>query len=139
MRYLLSGLLACCLLSSCTTKELELPAPGTPAIIVAAPVVCTTQYDEKVTLPAGTYRAEARSPKGIYYAAPTPLKTSGLVRKGSEHGGLFIANEGWQWVWTGHPGYEISQSGTTILGKRGIIMPTHAKFDPYVPYKTAKR
>lgn len=139
MRYLLSGLIASCLLSSCSTKELELPAPGTPPIIVSQTVECTTQNNEKITIPAGTYQAEARSSKGIYYVAPTPLKTAGIIRQGNERGGLFIANEGWQWVWIGHPGFEVRENETSILGKRGIIMPTHAKFDPFVPYKVAKR
>lgn len=139
MRHLLSGLFVSCLLSSCATKELELAAPGTPPIIVAQQVECTTQHGEKITLPAGTYQAEARSSKGIYYVAPERVKTAGIIRDGRERGGLFIANEGWQWVWTGHPGFEAKESETTILGKRGIIMPTHAKFDPYVPYTVARR
>ncbi len=140
MRLLLSGLTAsCCLLSiSCSTKDLERPAPGTPPIVVASAVECTTQHNEKVTLPAGIYQPEARSTKGIYYVAPERLKTPGIIRQGHERGGLFIANEGWQWVWRGHPGFEVRENETSILGKRGIIMPTHAKFEPFVPYKTVK-
>ncbi|MGV3661354.1 MAG: hypothetical protein ACO1TE_14295 [Prosthecobacter sp.] len=140
MRLLLSGLIAsCCLSISCSTKDLEVAAPGTPPIIVSQAVECTTQHNEKVTLPAGTYVAEARSSKGIYYVAPERLKTAGIIRGGEERGGLFIANEGWQWVWIGHPGFEARENETSALGKRGIIMPTHAKFEPFVPYKVARR
>lgn len=139
MRLLLCGLFASCLLASCSTKELELAAPGTPPILVSQTTECKTQHGEKYTLPAGTYVAEARSPKGIYYVAPEPLLTSGILRAGKERGGLFIANEGWQWVWTGHPGFEVKENETSIMGKKGIIMPLHAKFEPYIPYKVAKR
>lgn len=137
MKHLLSGLLTSCLLISCATKELALCPPGTKGIIVAKQVECT-HPDGRFTLPAGLYEPEAQSPKGIYYVAPERLKTSGIIREGHERGGLFIANEGWQWAWTGHPRFEAEQSKTTILGKKGIIMPTHYKFDPQVPYTKAK-
>ncbi len=141
MRLLLSGLIAscCCLSLSCSTKDLEAPAPGTPPIVVAQAVEVTTQHNERVTLPAGTYVAEARSSKGIYYVAPERLQVPGIIRGGAERGGLFIANEGWQWVWRGHPGFEVKENETSAFGKRGIIMPTHAKFEPTVPYKVWKR
>ncbi len=125
-------------LVSCATKSLDRCPPGTPGIIVAAPVECTHKNGTLI-LPAGSYVAEAQSPKGIYYVAPEPLKTDGILRHGRERGGLFIAHEGWQWAWTGHPGWEVDQSATTITGKRGIIMPTHYKFEPFVSYQKAKR
>ncbi|MFO1486264.1 MAG: hypothetical protein U1F71_23080 [Verrucomicrobiaceae bacterium] len=133
MKYLLFSVLTSSLLTSCAVKELELCPPGTPGIIVAHEVQCTHK-DGHLTLPAGLYRAEAQSPKGIYYVAPERLKTSGLLRSGHERGGLFIANEGWQWAWTGHPAFEVKENETSIFGKRGIIMPLHYKFDPYVNY-----
>jgi hypothetical protein len=137
----LQALFACLLASlliSCATKELERCPPGTPGIILSQPVECTHK-DGRFTLPAGHYQAEAQSPKGIYYAAPERLKTDGIIRAGQERGGLFIAREGWQWAWTGHPGWEAEQSATTITGKRGIIMPTHYKFEPWVRYQVAKQ
>lgn len=137
----LQALFACLLassLNSCATKELERCPPGTPGIILSQPVECTHK-DGRFTLPAGHYQAEAQSPKGIYYAAPQRLKTDGIIRAGQERGGLFIAREGWQWAWTGHPGWEVEQSATTITGKRGIIMPTHYKFEPLVRYQVAKQ
>ncbi len=137
MKHLLSALLSSCLLISCAPKNLEHCAPGTPAIKVAQAVECTHK-DGKFTLPAGIYFHEAQSSKGIYYAAPEPLKTVGMIRHGHERGGLFIANEGWQWAWIGHPGYEVQENKTSILKKRGIIMPTHFKFEPYVPYTKVK-
>jgi hypothetical protein len=137
----LQALFACLLASSlisCATKELERCPPGTPGIMLSQPVECTHK-DGRFTLPAGHYQAEAQSPKGIYYAAPQRLKTDGIIRAGQERGGLFIAREGWQWAWTGHPGWEVEQSATTITGKRGIIMPTHYKFEPLVRYQVAKQ
>lgn len=138
MKHLLSALLASCLISSCAPFELERTAPGTPGIVVAQEVQITHK-DGKFTLPAGQYQAEAQSPKGIYYVAPERLKTVGIIREGHERGGLFIANEGWQWAWIGHPGFEADQSSKTILGKRGIIRPTHFKFEPFVNYTKAKQ
>ena len=137
MKQLLVGLLTSCFLLSCTTKDLERCAPRTPAIKVAHAVECT-QKDGRFTLPAGVYQPEAQSAKGIYYLAPEPLKTAGFIRKGNERGGLFISNEGWQWAWIGHPGFEVDESRTTILHKRGIIMPTHYKFEPFVKYTKVK-
>ena len=133
MKYslLLSLLTTCCLLSSCATKDLEACAPGTPSIRVDQPVDCTYP-DGKFTLPAGVYTPEAQSSKGIYYVAPERLKTTGIIRDGHERGGLFIANEGWQWAWVGHPGFEVQENKTSIFGKKGIIMPTHYKFEPFV-------
>jgi hypothetical protein len=135
-RFLLSAA-ATCLMVSCSTKDLTRCPPGTPGIIVAEETECTHK-DGKFTLPAGHYQPEAMSAKGIYYVAPVRLKTTGIIRDGHERGGLFIANEGWQWAWIGHPGFEADQSATTFLGKSGIIMPTHFKFEPYVKYKKAK-
>lgn len=137
MKHLLSGLLISCLLISCSTKDLERCPPGTPAIRVAQAVECT-HPDGKFTLPAGVYQPEAQSSKGIYYVAPERLKTIGIIRKGHERGGLFIANEGWQWAWIGHPGFEVDANQTSIFKKRGIIMPTHFKFEPYVKYTKVK-
>jgi len=137
MKHLLSGLLTSCLLISCASKDLERCAPGTPSIQVTQAVECTHK-DGKFTLPAGIYQPEAQSSKGIYYAAPERLKTVGMIRKGHERGGLFIANEGWQWAWVGHPGFEVDENKTSILGKRGIIMPTHYKFEPYVKVTPVK-
>jgi len=137
MKHLLTGLLLSCLLASCATKDLEECAPGTPAIQIAQAVECTHK-DGRFTLPAGIYQPEARSSKGIYYVAPEPLKTSGIIRSGRERGGLFIANEGWEWAWIGHPGFEVHENKTSILGKKGIIMPTVYKFEPYVNYTQVK-
>ena len=133
------GLLLSCLMVSCTTKDLENCPPDTSGIIVANEVECTTQRDGMFTLPAGHYRAEAQSSKGTYYVAPEPLKTSGIIRAGRERGGLFIAKKGWQWLWTGHPYFEVEENKTSILGKRGIIMPKHYKFEPYVNFTRAKK
>jgi len=127
-----------CTLNSCAPFELERCAPGTPGIILSEAVECT-HPDGKLTLPAGLYQAEAETPKGIYYVAPGRLKTNGIIRQGQERGGLFIAKEGWQWAWTGNPGWEADQSKITVLGKKGIIEPVHYKFEPYVPYKLAKK
>ena len=138
MKHLLSALLTSCLLISCAPKDLTRCAPGTPAIRVAQAVECT-HPDGKFTLPAGIYQPEAQSSKGIYYVAPERLKTIGIIRHGHERGGLFIAKEGWQWAWIGHPGFEVAESQTAILHKRGIIMPTHIKFQPYVKYTQVKR
>ncbi len=133
------SLLAISLLASCATKprDLERCPPGLPSIRVAQTVECTYPGGQ-FTLPAGIYQPEAQSSKGIYYVAPERLKTIGIIRDGHERGGLFIANEGWQWAWTGHPGREAADSEITILGKRGIIMPTHYKFEPYVKYTKVK-
>lgn len=133
MKHLLSALLASCLLVSCASKDLERCPPGTPAIKVAQAVDCTHK-DGKFTLPAGIYQPEAQSSKGIYYVAPERLKTTGIIRQGHERGGLFIANEGWEWAWIGHPGFEVDENKTSILKKRGILMPTCYKFEPYVKY-----
>ncbi len=138
MKHLLFSLLTSCLLISCATKDLERPAPGTPGIRVAQAVECT-QKDGKFTLPAGVYMPEAQSAKGIYYVAPERLKTAGMIRHGQERGGLFIANEGWQWAWIGNPAFEVEENQTSIFKKRGIIMPTHFKFEPYVNYTKMKK
>jgi hypothetical protein len=137
MKHLLAGLLTSCLLLSCAPKSLERCPPGTHSIRVAQAVECTHK-DGKFTLPAGLYQPEAQSATGIYYAAPERLKTVGLIRQGHERGGLFIANEGWQWAWIGHPGFEVDANQTSILKKRGILMPTHFKFEPYVNYTKVK-
>lgn len=137
MKHLLFSLLASCLLISCASNGLELCLPGTKGIIVAKPVECRHE-DGKIWLPAGLYEPEAQSSKGIYYVAPERVKTSGIIRAGQERGGLFIANEGWQWAWTGHPRFEAEQSKTTILGQNGIIMPTHYKFEPFVSFTREK-
>lgn len=139
MKFASLGLLFSCLMVSCATKDLENCPPDTPGIIVANEVEITTQRDGNFTLPAGHYRAEAQSSKGTYYVAPEPLKAMGIIRAGRERGGLFIANEGWQWAWTGHPYFEVEENKTSILGKRGIIMPNHYKFEPYVKYTRAKK
>ena len=138
MKHLLLSVFTSCLLLSCATKDLEHCAPGTKGIIVAQEVQCTHK-DGKLTLPAGLYQAEAQSAKGIYYVAPERLKTTGIIRDGHERGGLFIANEGWQWAWIGNPAFEVEENKTSILGKRGIIMPTHFKFEPFVHYTKAKK
>lgn len=138
MKHFLSHVLVATLLASCAAKQIERCPPGTPDIIVPAAVACTHK-DGTMTLPAGRYAAEAQTPRGIYYVAPEPVTTNGIIRKGKERGGLFLAHEGWQWLWTGHPGWEVDQSATTITGKRGIIMPTHYKFEPFVSYQKAKR
>lgn len=137
MKHLLLSFLATSLLVSCSTKDLEHPAPGTPGIRVAQAVECTHK-DGKFTLPAGDYMPEAQSAKGIYYVAPERLKTVGIIRDGHERGGLFIANEGWQWAWIGHPGFEVEENKTSYFKKKGIIMPTHFKFEPYVKYTRLK-
>ena len=137
MKHLLFSLATSCLLISCSTKDLERPAPGTPGIRVAQAVECTHK-DGKFTLPAGDYLPEAQSAKGTYYTAPERLKTVGIIREGHERGGLFIANEGWQWAWIGHPGFEVDENQTSIFKKRGILMPTHFKFEPYVKYTKLK-
>jgi len=139
MKHLLNSLLALSLLASCATKprDLERCPPGLPSIRVAQTVECTYPGGQ-FTLPAGIYQPEAQSSKGIYYVAPERLKTIGIIRDGHERGGLFIAHEGWQWAWVGHPGREAADSEITILGKRGIIMPTHYKFEPYVKYTKVK-
>lgn len=137
MKHLILSLLTTSLLISCSTKDLEHCPPGTPAIRVTQAVECT-HPDGKFTLPAGVYQPEAQSAKGIYYVAPERLKTIGIIRKGHERGGLFIANEGWQWAWIGHPGFEVEENKTSIFKKRGIIMPTHYKFEPYVKYTQVK-
>ena len=140
MKHLLTSLLSLSLLASCAThpRDLGRCAPGTPAIRIAQAVDCTYGHGGKFTLPAGIYQPEAQSSKGIYYVAPERLKTTGIIRDGHERGGLFIANEGWQWAWTGHPGREVADSEITILGKRGILMPSHFKFEPYVKYTKVK-
>jgi hypothetical protein len=138
MKHLLFGLLTSSLLISCSPKDLTHCAPGTPSIRVAEAVECTHAHG-KFTLPAGVYQPEAQSAKGIYYTAPERLKTIGIIRKGHERGGLFIAKEGWQWAWIGHPGFEVQESRTSFLHEKGIIMPTHFKFEPYVKYTTVKR
>jgi len=138
MRHLFIHVIATTLLVSCAPKQLERCAPGTPGIILADAVECTHKSGRFV-LPAGRYIAEARSPSGIYYTAPEPLKSNGILRQGQERGGLFIANEGWQWAWTGNPGWEVDQSASTITGKRGILMPTHYKFEPFVHYEKTAR
>ncbi|MCF7788391.1 MAG: hypothetical protein K9N47_19885 [Prosthecobacter sp.] len=137
MKHLLAALLTSCLLISCASKDLERCAPGTPAIKVSQAVECTYP-DGKFTLPAGIYQPEAQSSQGIYYVAPERLKTTGIIRQGHERGGLFIAKEGWQWAWIGHPGFEVDENQTSILGKRGIIMPTHYKFEPFVKVTPVK-
>ncbi|WP_395746530.1 hypothetical protein [Prosthecobacter sp.] len=137
MKHLLTTLLASTLLISCSTKDLERCPPGTPAIRIAQAVECT-HSNGKFTLPAGVYQPEAQSSKGIYYVAPERLKTTGIIRHGHERGGLFIAKEGWEWAWIGHPGFEVDESRTAILHKRGIIMPTHFKFEPFVKYTPVK-
>ena len=138
MKHLLSALFATCFLNSCAPRDLTHSAPGTPGIVVANAVECTHK-DGKLTLPAGLYQPEAQTSKGIYYVAPERLKTIGIIRDGHERGGLFIANEGWQWAWVGHPSFEVEENKTSILGKRGIIMPTHFKFEPFVHYTKAKK
>lgn len=139
MKFAPLGLLFSFLMVSCSTKDLERCPPGTPGIIVSQSVECTHK-DGKFTLPAGLYQPEAQSRKGIYYVAPERLKTTtGIIRDGDQRGGLFIANEGWQWAWVGHPAFEVVENETSILGKRGIIMPTHYKFEPFVTYKKAKK
>ncbi len=138
MKHLLTGLLLSALLVSCAQRDLERCPPGTPAIKLAQAVECT-HPDGKYTLPAGIYQPEAQSAKGIYYVAPERLKTtSGIMRKGHERGGLFVANEGWEWIWTGHPGFEVDENKTSIFKKRGILMPTVYKFEPYVKYTKVK-
>jgi hypothetical protein len=137
MKHLLFGLLTSCLLISCSTKDLERCPSGTPSIQIAQAVNCTSP-DGKFTLPAGVYQPEAQSAMGTYYVAPERLKATGFIRKGHERGGLFIAKEGWQWVWLGHPGFEVDESRTSALHKRGIIMPRRFKFEPYVKYTTLK-
>ena len=138
MKRLLFAILGSCLMISCSTKDLERTALGTPGITLAEAVECTHKHG-KLTLPAGIYQAEAQSAKGIYYVAPERLKTTGIIRDGHERGGLFIANEGWQWAWIGNPAFEVEENKTSILGKRGIIMPTHFKFEPFVKYTKAKK
>ena len=137
MKHLLFGLLTSCLLISCAPKDLTRCAPGTPAIRVAHAVECTHAHG-KFTLPAGVYQPEAQSAKGIYYTAPERLKTIGIIRQGHERGGLFIAKEGWEWAWIGHPGFEVDESRTSFLHEKGILMPTHFKFEPYVNYTKVK-
>ncbi len=138
MKHLFTALLlASSLLISCAPKDLERCPPGTPSIRLAHAVDCTYP-DGRFTLPPGTYTPEAQSTKGIYYVAPERLKTVGFIRKGHERGGLFIAKDGWQWAWVGHPGFEVDESRTAVLHKRGILMPTHYKFEPFVKYTKVK-
>jgi hypothetical protein len=137
MKHLLFGLLISCLFISCSARDLDHCPAGTPGIRVAQAVECTHK-DGKFTLPAGVYTPEAQSSKGIYYVAPERLKTVGMIRHGHERGGLFIAKEGWQWAWIGHPGFEVQEARTSLFHKKGIIMPTHFKFEPYVKYTPVK-
>jgi hypothetical protein len=138
MNHFLTHFLVAMFLASCAAKQLERCPPGTPGILVPATVKCTHK-NGTIILPAGEYAPEAQAPEGIYYVAPEPVTTNGVLRKGKERGGLFIAHEGWQWLWTGHPAWEVDQSATTFTGKRGIIMPTHYKFEPFITFQKTTR
>ncbi|MFN7564823.1 MAG: hypothetical protein ACK5TH_23825 [Prosthecobacter sp.] len=111
-------------LASCSSRSLILsPDPGTPGIILPTQQVAEHKWG-KVTFPAGLYLPEAKSEKGIYYAAPERVNTDGMLRGGREHGGLFIQHgTGYQYLWIGQPGYQLQQAPGTIMGQWGVETP----------------
>jgi len=112
-----------CLLASCASKgKIEAPDAGTPGIIIAQEET-REHYWGKVVFPAGLYKPEAKSQDGIYYAAPTPLNTGGVIRGGKEHGGLFINKAGSQGMWIGQPGYQLQLAPGTVMGSWGVETP----------------
>lgn len=124
MKSILLGLLAGAFLISCSSKSLILsPDPGTQGIILPTQQVAEHKWG-KVTFPAGIYLPEAKSEKGIYYAAPERVNTDGMLRGGREHGGLFIQHStGYQYLWIGQPGYQLQQAPSTIMGQWGVETP----------------
>lgn len=128
------------LISSCIVSRgiIDHPDPGTPGIIIEKETT-REHYWDSVIFPAGLYLPEAKSPEGVYYAAPTPLITGGVLKNGREHGGLFINKEGAQGMWVGQPGYQLQQAPGTILGKHGVETPILRALKTPVPYKTAHR
>ena len=128
------------LLSSCVMfpSGIDHPDPGTPGIIVEKEET-REHYWDKVVFPPGLYLPEAKSADGIYYAAPTPLYTGGVIRGGREHGGLFINHRGAQGMWVGQPGYQLKQAPGTVMGKRGVETPILRAIKTPVPFKTAPK
>jgi hypothetical protein len=112
-----------CVLASCASRVmLEAPASGTLGIRVAEEQTVEHRFG-KAVFPAGMYAAEAQSAEGIYYAAPAPVKTGGVIHGGKEHGGLFLDKQGRQALWIGQPGYQLQQAPGTVLGNWGVETP----------------
>jgi hypothetical protein len=94
------------LLSSCVSVQ---PVPlNTSSIILDQPysrniemgVLGIWHISHTITFPAGTYRPDFQTDKGIYYLAPTPIISSVYSASGL-YGGLFIPKspDGKQGVW----------------------------------------
>ena len=101
---------------------IQAPASGTRGIVLATEQVVPHKFG-KITFPAGLYLPEASSEEGIYYAAPQPIHTGGVMKGGREHGGLFLRPDGGQAAWVGQPGYQLQQAPSTLLGARGVERP----------------
>ena len=104
-----------------------------------APPVSLAQEEKReckkarVVLPPGVYTPEVQSERGIYYVAPTDLRTERVMIGGSYRGGLFVANEGWHAAWFGDARDDADERPGTLLGAVGASAPKLWPFSPPLP------
>lgn len=124
MKLLLLTIVAALGLVSCASKRLiSHPDSGTAGIVLESEQTAEHKWG-KVTFPAGVYLPEAKDEKGIYYASPHRVRTGGITKGGTEHGGLYVENvTGYQYLWVGQPAYQLQQAPSTILGQWGVETP----------------
>lgn len=116
------------LLAACGSVR---PVPADAPAIVLSQEEARECGQGRVVFPVGIYQPEAASEKGIYYAAPSPLRTSGVLISRSKRGGIFVSNgQNTQAAWFGELRSDTDESPGTLLGAIGWSAP---KLWPYTP------
>lgn len=119
MKYFLRFLITACL-PACVS--LTAPPDGTCSLTLAQEEKRDCKA-ARVVFPAGVYTPEIASERGIFYLAPAPLKTEGVLIGGGYRGGLFIARDGRQAAWFGDARDDADERAGTLLGAIGASAP----------------
>jgi len=91
----------------------------------------------RVVFPPGVYRPEIASEKGIFYLAPAPMRTEGVLIGGGYRGGLFIARDGRHAAWFGDARDDADERAGTLLGAMGASAPKLWVINPRLPVTPA--
>ncbi|MBL9179282.1 MAG: hypothetical protein JNM65_14560 [Verrucomicrobiaceae bacterium] len=122
------------LLASC--GSVQLAATDAPGLVLATEETRDCGRG-RVVFPAGEYKAEVISAEGIYYKAPKPIRTYGVLIGRSEQGGVFVSNAvgNPQAAWFGDPKDNVDERPATFLGAIGWSAPKLWPCAPRLPLR----
>jgi hypothetical protein len=118
------------LLGACV--PLRKVAPTLPALRLAQEEARQCQR-ARVVFPAGDYRAEVESERGVFYAAPGEVRVEGVLIGGGERGGLFVARDGRHAAWFGDARESANERPQTFLDAVGASSPKLWLLDEQLP------